>query len=160
MKRSRGTSNGNATGSAASRRKRKQRMLQPYGGHGGNGETVPCYRCRQPLTYATLTVDRIVAGMDGGSYAWPNVRPACQECNIATGNQLKWHRRKFPKGSPVVFATNRRFWTADKVLWDIVDGEGEPLLTLRSRESGRRRYNVSRNRLLAVSEPEEARAAA
>ena len=42
----RGTSNGNATGSSADRRKRRTRMLAPYGGHGGNGETVPCYRCK------------------------------------------------------------------------------------------------------------------
>lgn len=135
-------------------------MLAPYGGHGGNGITVPCYRCHHALTYQTLTVDRIVAGMDGGTYAWPNVRPACGSCNIATGNQLRDHRRKFPLGSPVVFASNRNFWTADKVLWDVVAGESEPLLTLRSRATGVHRHNVQRSRLLAVSDPLERRAAA
>lgn len=151
----RGTSNGNASGSAAARRKRKQRMLAPEGGHGGTGWTVPCYRCKVPLWYSTLTVDRIVAGLDGGSYAWPNVRPACSECNIYTGNMLRDHRRKFPKGSPVVFARNRLFWTHDKVLYDIVDGESEALLTLRNRASGRTYRNISRHRILAVSAPEE-----
>ena len=130
-------------------------MLAPYGGHGGNGETVPCYRCKVALTYETLTVDRIKAGMDHGTYCWSNVRPACEACNITTGNQLKWHRQKFPLGSPVVFARNRMFYTADKVLWDIIDGEGEALLTLQSRATGRRRFNVSRAHLLAVSEPKE-----
>jgi hypothetical protein len=157
--RTRGTSNGNASGSSHARRTRKRRMLSPEGGHGGNGTTVPCYRCKAPLTYETLTVDRKVAGMDGGSYAWENCQPACEGCNIETGNQLKWHRRKFPLGSPVVFARNRKFWTVDKVLWDIIDGEDEPLLTLRSRATGRRRYNVSRAHLLAVGEPREVVAA-
>ena len=106
----RGTSNGNASGSSYARRSRKRRMLAPYGGHGGNGETVPCYRCKVALTYETLTV---------------------------------------------VFARNRMFYTADKVLWDIIDGEGEALLTLQSRATGRRRFNVSRAHLLAVSEPKE-----
>lgn len=151
----RGTSNGNASGSAVSRRKRKQRMLAPHGGHGGTGTTVPCYRCQVQLTCDTLTVDRIVAGMDGGSYAWGNVRPACQGCNIKTGNQLRDHRRKFPKDSPVVFARNRNFYTHTKVLWDVIEGEGEATLTLRSRATGRRRYNVSRGHLLAVSTNEE-----
>jgi hypothetical protein len=149
----RGTSNGNESGSSYARRSRKRRMLQPYGGHGGNGSQVPCYRCQLPLTFATLTVDRIVAGMDGGTYCWSNVRPACGACNIKTGNQLRDHRRRFPQGTQVVFARNRRFFTADKVCWDIVGGESEALLTLRSRATGRHRYNVSRAHLMAVTDP-------
>ena len=155
----RGTSNGNATGSSYARRKRKQRMLAPYGGHGGNGETVPCYRCKAELTYDTLTVDRIVAGMDGGTYNWRNVRPACNYCNSVTGSQLRDHRKRFPLGSPVVFASNRNFWTHEKQLWDIVDGESEPLLTLRNRATGHHRRNVERSRLYAVSDPEAVRSA-
>lgn len=151
----RGTSNGNATGNAASRRRRKLRMLAPYGGHGGTGETVPCYRCRKDLTYATLTVDRIVAGLDGGTYAWPNVRPACSECNIYTGNMLRDHRRKFPKGRPVVFITNRKFAAQEQVRYDIIDGESEVVLTVRNRVTGRIQRNVQRTRLYAVSAPEE-----
>jgi len=156
----RGTSNGNSSGNSYDRRQRKRRMLAPYGGHGGNGRTVPCYRCRLPLTFATLTVDRIVAGMDGGTYAWPNCRPACGGCNIETGNRLRDHRRRFPKGTQVVFARNRMFFTTDKVLWDIVAGEDEPLLTLRSRATGRHRYNVNRAHLMAVTAPQELEQAA
>lgn len=63
------------------------------------------------------------------------------------------HYKRFPKGTQVVFARNRMFFTADKVLWDIVDGESEALLTLRSRSSGRKRYNVSRAHLMAVTDP-------
>lgn len=154
----RGTSNGNAAGSSYARRKRKERMLAPYGGHGGDGERVPCYRCKAPLTYATLTVDRIIAGMDGGTYCWSNVRPACGNCNSVTGSQLRDHRRRFPLGSPVVFASNRNFWTHEKQLWDIIDGESEALLTLRNRATGATRRNIPRARLYAVSDPAAAAA--
>jgi hypothetical protein len=63
------------------------------------------------------------------------------------------HYRRFPKGTQVVFAHNRMFFTADKVCWDIVGGETQPRLTLRSRRSGRKRYNVKRAHLMAVTDP-------
>lgn len=85
----RGTSNSNSRGSALSRRVRKLWLLSPEAGFGGDGVTVQCYRCPTVLTFETLTSDRRLAGVLGGTYARPNIRPCCIDCNIETGNQIK-----------------------------------------------------------------------
>jgi hypothetical protein len=40
------------------------------------------------LDDATITVDRIVPGRDGGTYRRNNIRPACGPCNSETGGAL------------------------------------------------------------------------
>lgn len=55
----------------------------------GDGETVQCYRCPRILVYATMEVDRIVPGVLGGRYRRDNIRPACSDCNIETGNEVR-----------------------------------------------------------------------
>lgn len=79
---------GDHRGSAASRRARKLWLLGAiedrtlgWAPFGGNGTTVKCaLGCGEVLTFATVEADRIVPG---GSYARPNVQPACRPCNLA-----------------------------------------------------------------------------
>lgn len=100
----RGTTNGNARGGSDDRRRRREWLVQTYRAnedvrvlelyHGslavgvniGDGEPAcRCYRCGLLLTADTLTVDRIVPGCQGGTYARSNIRPACGTCNSSTG---------------------------------------------------------------------------
>lgn len=102
----RGTTNGNARGSAEDRRKRRAWIMEAWTsdliGY------VRCYRCGCRLynpddypeadgvlwvprdgtlrvaAYA-LTIDRIVPGCQGGTYRRNNIRPACGACNSETG---------------------------------------------------------------------------
>ena len=97
----RGTTNGNDRGNNADRRRRREWLVEAYRadtdeviwvteGDGGY-ETVPacrCYRCGILLTVDTVTVDRIVPGCLGGTYAHNNIRPACSNCNTETGAGL------------------------------------------------------------------------
>ena len=85
----RGTSNTNDRGSAANRRARKQWLLDTF----GDGTNVPCYDCHTPLTFETLTVDRILPGCLGGTYVRGNIRPACSPCNIKAGNDARETKR-------------------------------------------------------------------
>lgn len=55
---------------------------------------VRCYRCGTVLTEETLTIDRIKPGIEGGTYADENIRPACGGCNSSTGAALGHARRK------------------------------------------------------------------
>lgn len=76
----RGTSNSNARGSVADRRRRKRWLLDAW----GDGTTAPCAFCREPLTFETVTVDRFpIPGRLGGRYTRDNIRPACGRCNSA-----------------------------------------------------------------------------
>lgn len=50
--------------------------------------TCRCYRCGDPLTVDTVTVDRIIPGCKGGTYRRSNIRPACGSCNSETGGAL------------------------------------------------------------------------
>lgn len=54
----------------------------------------PCYRCGLILTFDTITVDRIVPGIEGGRYIRKNIRPACAPCNCETGGQLGAARKQ------------------------------------------------------------------
>lgn len=80
----RGTSNRNARGSSYDRAARRAFLLHKH----GDGVTCPCCRCGTKLTDATITVDRIVPGVAGGTYRRSNIRPACGLCNSETGGKL------------------------------------------------------------------------
>jgi 5-methylcytosine-specific restriction endonuclease McrA len=85
----RGTTNRNDRGSAESRRRRKTWLLSPEAGFGGDGVAVQCFNCPAMLTWTTLTVDRILAGVLGGRYIRSNIRPACMHCNSTLGTKLR-----------------------------------------------------------------------
>lgn len=100
----RGTTNKNARGGSEERRRRRAWLVETYRAdvdlftlslyHGpevievnpGDGEAAcRCYRCGQLLTIDTVTVDRIIPGIHGGTYRRNNIRPACGRCNSQTG---------------------------------------------------------------------------
>lgn len=119
-KATRGSTNGNARGSAYDRRRRRAWLMLTY------ASNVPgfcrCYRCgcliynpddypdapagdlsheeRNPASGAllrvellrALTVDRIIPGCKGGTYRRNNIRPACGHCNSETGGALATRR--------------------------------------------------------------------
>lgn len=82
----RGTSNTNARGNTAQRRRRRAWLVKAF-------ETAPghcaCVFCGCDLTVETLTVDRIVPGCRGGTYVRENIRPACGRCNSVEGGSLR-----------------------------------------------------------------------
>lgn len=94
-KRQRTTSNTNCRGGTPARNARKHYLLVTYESDEGTG-TCRCYRCGTLLDFFTITVDRIKPGAEGGTYARPNIRPACWDCNVETGNLLG-HARKIAK---------------------------------------------------------------
>lgn len=103
----RGTTNGNARGSADDRRRRREWLVATYRadkdkplwfgtmagfGEAEYGQGIPacrCYRCGALLTADTVTVDRIIPGCQGGTYRRDNIRPACQGCNSRTGATMR-----------------------------------------------------------------------
>ena len=93
----RGCTNRNARGSAADRRARRRYLVDTFGWRLPDGTgLVCCFRCEVPLLEhedpeapgQAVTVDRIVPGCEGGSYARSNIRPACSGCNSETGGRL------------------------------------------------------------------------
>lgn len=103
----RGTTNGNDRGNSETRRRRRAWLIQAY------ASDVPgfarCYRCGRLVynpddypneecvvvktregVYAArvLTIDRIIPGIQGGTYARSNIRPACLYDNASTGSKL------------------------------------------------------------------------
>ena len=102
----RGTSNTNARGSSEDRRRRRAWLVETYsadrwlrrdglgqidtvlGGSRVGEPSCRCYRCGRLLTVDTVTVDRIVPGVKGGTYRRTNIRPACGTCNSETGGAL------------------------------------------------------------------------
>jgi hypothetical protein len=114
----RGTTNGNARGGSAQRRRRREWLVTtfranvdlprpevnapPRTAEGAERffyiVDVPlnrgiaacrCYRCGALLTVDTVTVDRIIPGCKGGTYRRNNIRPACGSCNSETGGGLR-----------------------------------------------------------------------
>lgn len=81
----RGTTNRNDRGNTADRRRRKLWLLA----HFGDGLAADCHHCGRRLFYSSLTVDRIVPGIDGGTYARGNIRPACLSCNAREGCRVR-----------------------------------------------------------------------
>lgn len=88
--------NGNARGSTKSRRVRKAWLVETYRADVDlNGEPAcRCFRCGKLLTKATVTIDRVLCGINGGTYRRENIRPACGRCNSALGGALGHERRK------------------------------------------------------------------
>lgn len=89
----RGTSNTNARGSAADRRRRKAWLLAEF----GDGISAVCSfdGCDVMLTFTTITVDRYpVPGIEGGGYSRGNIRPACAAHNSEHGGRLTHERRR------------------------------------------------------------------
>ena len=94
----RGTSNGNVKGNTEDRRRRRAWMMLVWASDVAG--YVRCYRCGKllyneddmPLIEEDgaerLTIDRIVPGCFGGTYARNNIRPACGGCNSSTGAPL------------------------------------------------------------------------
>lgn len=80
-------------GNALNRRRRKEWLLREF----GDGSTAPCFSCRRPLTYDTVTVDRIVPGERGGTYRRGNIRPACLPCNSGAQGSAEWWRRFYER---------------------------------------------------------------
>ncbi|GLE59563.1 hypothetical protein NJBCHELONAE_48760 [Mycobacteroides chelonae] len=86
----RGTTNRNARGSAASRRVRKQYLLDTF----GDGATCSCSTCPVVLDFDTVTADRWpIAGIDGGTYRRNNIRPQCAACASRQGGFMSAARR-------------------------------------------------------------------
>jgi 5-methylcytosine-specific restriction endonuclease McrA len=111
----RSTTNGNVRGSAQTRIRRRIWLVETYRANvdlvrtpigtiygvasvGTSAEEwapgctqVPachCYRCGVLLSVDTVTVDRIIPGIKGGTYRRNNIRPACLGCNSSTGGRL------------------------------------------------------------------------
>ena len=93
----RGPSNGNARGSSTARRARRAWLVAVFGWRLPDGTgLVCCYRCEVVLLEhedpeapgQSMTVDRIVPGVLGGTYERGNIRPACGPCNSETGAEL------------------------------------------------------------------------
>lgn len=106
----RGTTNGNARGSAEDRRKRRAWLMVAWASD--RPGLVRCYRCGcllynpdvttaelqvcmrgldvyDTFRLAALTIDRIVPGCQGGTYRRNNIRPACGGCNSETGGATR-----------------------------------------------------------------------
>lgn len=108
MAATRGTSNGNVSGNAEDRRRRREWLVKTYRADvdvvnlaGVNvvplGQAHPacrCYRCGTLLTVDTVTADRIIPGCRGGTYRRSNIRPACGPCNSQTGGAVRSNGRK------------------------------------------------------------------
>lgn len=106
----RGTTNGNQRGGSEERRRRRAWLVEVYRAdmdllaiqHALGTVDMPvlpgdpmarpacrCYRCGCLLTVDTVTVDRIIPGAHGGTYARNNIRPACGPCNSSTGGRVR-----------------------------------------------------------------------
>jgi len=99
MTRPRGTTNRNDRGNVDDRRRRREWLVATFRADVDVLEWVAdaamnwlpacrCYRCGELLTVDTVTADRIVPGIEGGTYARSNIRPACMPCNSSTGGKL------------------------------------------------------------------------
>lgn len=55
---------------------------------------VCCWLCEVPMVLADVTVDRVVPGIEGGTYGRGNIRPACRADNLERGGRLGAARRR------------------------------------------------------------------
>jgi len=79
-------------GNSYDRRRRKVWMLKEFDKDLGP-DKARCFKCKKILTYETITADRIIPGLDDGSYRHENLRPACGFDNSSDGAKLRWSRR-------------------------------------------------------------------
>lgn len=86
----RSTTNRNARGSSRDRAVRRRWLVDTF----GDGVKVDCVHCGQPQTVDTVSPDRIIPGVEGGTYHRDNIRPSCLPCNVSTGGSLGAKRRK------------------------------------------------------------------
>jgi hypothetical protein len=82
--RRRGRSNGNEAGNNTQRRRRKQKLID----RDGDGVKAPCWECEAFVTVATVFVDRIIPGVDGGTYDLNNCRVHCRSCSGRQGQRM------------------------------------------------------------------------
>ena len=117
-------------GSAANRRARKQWLLSPESGWGGDGEKVQCWNyaeCGTYLSFYTMEVDRIIPGwmcevcgeacrdhdearlghpFSGGRYVRGNIEPSCGGCNQGRNEGNPWGHTSEPEQARL----RRGFW--------------------------------------------------
>lgn len=74
-------------GNSYARRARKQWLLSPEAGFGGNGEKVACVHCGCMVAFETMDVDRIIPG---GTYRRDNIQPSCVFCNRSRQDRTDW----------------------------------------------------------------------
>lgn len=90
----RGTTNKNCSGNSEDRRRRREWLIATFGDDKGKA---PCQAeihhddCPGFVTIETLTVGRIVPGVEGGRYVRDNIRPEYGLCNSRHGGSL-WRR--------------------------------------------------------------------
>lgn len=82
-----GRCNSNERGSSYDRRARREWLLSPASGFGGDGEKVACWECGAMVSNKTMIVDRIVPGEAGGRYTRNNIRPHCGTCSGRQGQR-------------------------------------------------------------------------
>lgn len=85
----RSQSNTNTRGSARDRRRRREWLVEEF----GDGEHVACFRQRSPhclyvLDADTVSPDRIVLGVNNGTYRRDNIQPACLPCQCHQGGEV------------------------------------------------------------------------
>jgi hypothetical protein len=54
-------------------------------------------QCEGTVSLATLTVNRIQPGCEGGTYERTNIEPACSPCNTLDGSLLGVRRKALKK---------------------------------------------------------------
>lgn len=85
----RSRSNRNDRGSSYERRRRREWLVEQF----GDGEFVACFLQRSPhclyvLDRDNVSADRIVLGVDGGTYRRGNILPACLPCQCHQGGEV------------------------------------------------------------------------
>ena len=76
-------------GNAEDRRRRKLWLLRAHDPDLGP-DRCRCFRtgCKRILTFDTVTADRIIPGIYGGTYRHENLRAACLHHNIAQSDRM------------------------------------------------------------------------
>lgn len=74
-------------GSSYDRRARREWLVTPAAGWGGDGIKVPCWECGAMVSVKTMYVDRITPGEAGGRYIRTNIRPHCAGCSHRQGQR-------------------------------------------------------------------------
>lgn len=85
------TSHANERGSSRERRRRRKAVVAAHGWP--DAGIVVCWLCELVMGLADFTIDRVVPGIEGGTYALSNCRPCCRPCNLERGGRLGAARR-------------------------------------------------------------------